>query len=88
MVSAVRWWIVSACLMGVSVGCSTFGKGGNWAGDPPKQSEPAVDGTDDKWNFVGKEGRGSRKLVDEHDPFKPLIMSPEARAIERNLGFK
>lgn len=88
MVAAVRWWIVSACLAGVSAGCATFGGGGTLTGGPPKQSEPAVDGPEDKWNFVGKEGRGSRKLEDEHDPLKPLLMSPEAQAIERNLGFK
>ncbi|OYW16127.1 MAG: hypothetical protein B7Z55_14325 [Planctomycetales bacterium 12-60-4] len=88
MIADVRWWLVSACLLSTSVGCTTFGKGGSWAGGPPKQSEPPLEEGDDKWNFVGKEARGSRALEDEHDPFKPLVMSKQARDIERNLGYK
>lgn len=53
---------------------------------PPAQSEP--DALDDKWSSVGKEGRGHRPLEDERDPLKPLLMSKEARDIERNLGYK
>jgi len=44
--------------------------------------------TQDEWSFVGKEGRGDSALIDENDPFKPFLMSPKARSIERNLGFK
>lgn len=76
-------------LTGVTTGCTTFGKSSRWAGDgPPKQSEPDVDGLEDKWGFVGKEARGNRALEDEKDPFKPFLMSKEAQQIERNLGYK
>lgn len=43
---------------------------------------------EDKWSFVGREGRGNRALEDEHDPLKPFLMSPQAQAIERNMGYK
>ena len=67
-----------------ATGCTMLG--GKLAGDkPPVQSEPELD---DKWAFVGKEGRGHRPLEDEHDPLKPFVMSKEAQAIERSLGYK
>ena len=47
------------------------------------------DGTEDdgeEWAWVGKEARGDRPMESENDPFKPYLMSPKARSIERNLG--
>ena len=41
----------------------------------------------DDWGFVGKEGRAEQKR--ERDPdrwWQDMVMSPEARHIERNLG--
>ena len=41
----------------------------------------------DEWEFVGKEGRFDQER--ERDPdrwWQDLVMSPEARHIERNLG--
>ena len=67
-------------------GCAVFNKSGGWGDGPPPQSEPDVE--DDKWGFVGKQGRGTRPLEDENDPLKPFLMSPQARDIERNLGYK
>jgi hypothetical protein len=70
-----------------STGCTMMKGKLPLAGDkPPSQSEP--DMVEDKWAFVGKEGRGHRPLEDEHDPFKPYIMSKEAQNIERSLGYK
>jgi hypothetical protein len=78
--------VLIAALLG-STGCSMMGGKLPLMGDkPPSQSEP--DTVDDKWAFVGKEGRGHRPLDDEHDPFKPYIMSKEAQNIERSLGYK
>ncbi len=70
----------------VTSGCSVFNKSRGWGDGPPSQSEPAFE--EDKWSSVGKEGRGNRPLEDEHDPLKPFLMSPQARQIERNLGYK
>ncbi len=72
-------------LLVVATGCATFTKTTGWGDGPPPQSEPDLD---DKWEFVGKEGRGPRPLDDEQDPLKPFLMSPTARSIERNLGYK
>jgi hypothetical protein len=93
-----RWWI-AVCIAGAAQmvalsGCSSLNltsrKLPNSVRD--NQWEPKAETDDpaenDKWAFVGKEGRGSRPLDDEHDPFKNLLMSPEARQIERNLGYK
>ena len=43
---------------------------------------------EDKWSFVGKEGRGDRPLDDEGDPWKKFLLTRKARDIERNLGIK
>jgi hypothetical protein len=87
--SHLRVW-GSATVVGLltwSAGCSMMtGKLPLTTDRPPKQSEPDLG--EDKWSHVGKEGRGHRPLDDERDPLKPLIMSEEARQIERNLGYK
>lgn len=72
-------------ILATCVGCSAFNKTSSWGDGPPPQSEPEIE---DKWSSVGKEARGSRPLSDENDPLKPFLMSPEARSIERNLGYK
>ena len=57
--------------------------------DPEAKEENAMNGVEsDKWGFVGQQGRGSKALEDERDPLKNLLMSKEARDIERNLGYK
>ncbi len=87
----IGWSLVVAGLCAIPAGCQTFGGKGlgeKLGGGPPKQSEPDVDAPVDRWSFVGKEARGNRALEDEHDPLKPWLMSDEARAIERNLGYK
>ena len=51
--------------------------------DGPMTPEDA----EDEWGFVGEEGRADRDR--ERDPdrwWHNLVMSPEARNIERNLG--
>jgi hypothetical protein len=50
-----------------------------------EQSEPEE--VEDDWGFVGEEGRAGQPR--ERDPdrwWQNLVMSPEARSIERNLG--
>jgi hypothetical protein len=57
--------------------------------DPEAKEENAMNGVEnDKWGFVGQQGRGGKALEDERDPFKNVLMSKEARDIERNLGYK
>lgn len=55
----------------------------------PKGLDSDIDSSDgpDPWGFVGKEGRSD--LDRERDPdrwWQNLVMSQEARNIERNLG--
>ena len=84
---AVHCGVVASLLASVCLtGCNAFGgKGGGFLS---KQHEPKLEEEPDRWGIVGKEGRGNRPLEDEHDPFKPFLMSKEARDIERNLGYK
>ncbi len=65
--------------IGIKNGIPYFSKQDQW--EPPTDEE-------DKWASVGKIGRGNRKLEDENDPFKPMLMSKDAQDIERNLGYK
>jgi hypothetical protein len=44
------------------------------------------DDVDSQWDFVGVEARGDRPIEIDNDPFRNGLMSPRARAIERNLG--
>ena len=75
-------------LGGLLPGCSTIGiKNGVPYFSKQDQWEP-VDEEEDKWAYVGKAGRGNRKLEDENDPLKTVFMSKEAQDIERNLGYK
>ena len=68
-------------------GCASFGlKNGVPYFSKQEQWEPEAEA--DKWGQVGKDGRGNRKLEDEHDPIKPFVMSKQAQDIERNLGYK
>uniref|UniRef100_A0A7C2K160 Membrane or secreted protein n=1 Tax=Schlesneria paludicola TaxID=360056 RepID=A0A7C2K160_9PLAN len=88
-----RWkrCFLASSLVAMLFGCSMMGNRMAWNNDgPPPQSEPEVtsDAMQDKWGFVGKEARGHRAPDDENDPLKPLLMSDEARRIERNLGYK
>ncbi len=46
------------------------------------------DSKEDEWAFVGDEGRADREREMEQDRWwHNLVMSEEARNIERNLGF-
>lgn len=82
-VARYSWALWSVLAIG-SIGCNAFNKTASWGDGPPPQSEPDVE---DKWEFVGKEGRGGRAVTKENDPLKPLLMSDQARQIERNLGY-
>lgn len=41
----------------------------------------------DEWSEVGRDGRGSTAREHEWDKLTPVMMSPKAMAVERNLGF-
>lgn len=52
-----------------------------------KHQENAQSEFHDDWTSAGTEGRGSMPRQQETDKLTPLLQSPEARAIEKNLGF-
>lgn len=53
----------------------------------PFDEVPDHNPEDDEWDFVGNEGRGDQPRERETDRWwHNLVMSPEARSIERNLG--
>lgn len=54
---------------------------------PNPYDRPFQPDVEDEWAFVGEEGRGDQER--ERDPdrwWQNLVMSPQARNIERNLG--
>lgn len=77
-----------------STGCAVFNAGQDaWTKTsrmmrPKPFDGPAeADDPEDEWSFVGDEGRAD--MDRERDPdrwWQNLVMSPQARAIERNLG--
>ena len=80
------WSLVLAS--GLVPGCASIGiKNGVPYFSKKEQFEPDL-AEEDKWASIGKAGRGTRELEDEHDPLKPMLMSKEAQDIERNLGYK
>lgn len=80
-----RFVCFAVLALGLLPGCSSFGiRNGIPYFSKQEQWEPEE--TEDKWSYVGKQGRGSRQLEDENDPLKKVLMSKEAQDIERNLG--
>ena len=52
-----------------------------------KHQENSITEYHDDWGNVGTEGRGEMPRQKETDKLTPLLQSPEARAIEKNLGY-
>ncbi len=52
-----------------------------------KHQENQMSEYEDDWKNVGTEGRGEMPRQKETDKLTPLLQSPEARAIEKNLGY-
>lgn len=52
-----------------------------------KQQEEAQTEYHDDWKTAGAEGRGEMPREKETDKLTPLLQSPQARAIEKNLGY-
>jgi hypothetical protein len=70
-----------ACLSCCSLlGCSTMKS-------MYKHQEDAISEYHDDWKSAGTEGRGEMPREKETDKLTPLLQSPQARAIEKNLGY-
>ena len=78
---------MSMCLSATlfSSGCAMLNNVKNVLTGQTDPSDPNV--AEDKWAFVGKEGRGNRKMEKE-DPLDRLLWSQQARDINRNTGFQ
>ncbi len=87
--------VCMAVLLATSVGCTAFDAGRASMLRMTRMVKPKpFDGTAvpesevDEWGFVGDQGRADQEREKDPDPWlRDLIMSPEARQIERNLGF-
>lgn len=88
--SRYRVCLLSASLSGAVwfSGCAMMNGGPSWlTGKNSDQSEPEIEAVEDKWSFVGKEGRGGR-VADKTDWLDRVLWSDKARDINRNLGFE
>jgi hypothetical protein len=54
--------------------------------DPDSKLNPNRGDYHDEYDAVGKEGRGNTEREKQVDPVGGWLYSPEARAINRNLG--
>lgn len=73
--------IILACLAFCNLaGCSAFQRVYNYQSNQMKEYH-------DDWKVVGDEGRAEMPREQETDGLTPLLQSPQARAIEKNLGF-
>ena len=88
---------ILAILLTASTGCTTMSDVGTGMTKTMRMLRPQpFDGTDepsenadDSWSDMVKEGRPNREPEREPDRFWwNNIMSPQARSIERNLGFE
>ena len=88
---------IVAILLTASTGCTTMSNVGTGMTKTMRMFRPQpFDGTDepsenedDSWGDMVKEGRPNRDPEREPDRFWwNNIMSPQARSIERNLGFE
>jgi hypothetical protein len=62
------------------VGCSMFQRAYNYQANAIKEHH-------DDFKNVGEEGRAELPREKETDKLTPLLQSPQARAIEKNLGY-
>jgi hypothetical protein len=70
----------------IGCGCALTDTGRNWlTGVRSDQTEPDLG--EDKWAFVGKEGRGGRP-TEKADWFDKYLSSPQAREINRNFNIE
>lgn len=70
-----------ACFSALNLtGCSLFQRVYNY-------QETQIKEYHDDWKSVGEEARGEMPRQKETDGLTPLLQSPEARAIEKNLGY-
>lgn len=84
--------LTAFCL--ASTGCSVFSAGQDaWTKTArmvrprPFDGPSEPDDPEDEWSFVGDEGRADQEREQDPDPWwQQHFMSPQARAIERNLG--
>lgn len=79
--------LMSMCLCAAmfSSGCAMMHKTWYTLTDQHDPNDP--DAPKDKWEFVGKEGRGTRRMEKE-DPLDRLLWSDKARDINRNVGIE
>ena len=86
--------VIVAGILATSTGCAVVDSGKSAFFDmthmvrPKPFDEPSrAIPEDDGWGFVGDEGRaGQEREYDKDRWYRNLVMSPEARNIERNLG--
>jgi hypothetical protein len=86
--SRIAGFVLLCLCFQVWVGCQMTNSQARKDADLLKNQEGGIKEEPDPWGFVGKEGRGRRQLDDERDPLNGILMSKEARDIERNLGYK
>ncbi len=86
--SRYRVWLVCTSLAGVLAmnGCAMMNSGKNWF-TGKSADDPSVEDVEDKWAFVGKEGRGGR-TVEKGDWLDQVLWSEKAQQINRNLGYE
>ena len=75
---------VIACLL--CIGCCSL-MGCTLIKKAKKHQEDAISEYHDDWKNVGAEARGEMPRSKETDGLTPWVQSPEARAIEKNLGY-
>ncbi len=71
--------LVCSHAIGLS-GCSMFQRAYNHQANAIKEHH-------DDYKIVGEEGRAEMPREKETDGLTPLLQSPQARAIEKNLGY-
>ena len=86
--------LTAAVFLASSNGCAVFQSGKDaWTQTfrmtrpRPHDGPMEMEDDEDEWGFVGDEGRADRDRETDPDRWwHNLVMSPEARNIERNLG--
>lgn len=78
--------LLTGCTMTDS-GMNPFTKTVRTLRPKPFDGPAEIEDAEDEWGFVGKEGRADQDREREPDRWwRNLVMSEEARNIERNLG--
>ena len=83
----IRAVLMLSAILSVT-GCAVLPKGALWKSLSHRHEtkNEEVSEADQRWRFVGTQGRGHRPMEQDRDPISNWLTTDKAKEIDRNLG--